>query len=338
MAEFKAQPVRYLYADIAGFTNDRPVEAQADLVKYLNIAVKEALGKCDLQESQRILLPTGDGICIAIYDESLPYDIHLRLAIALLSSVRCHNDNNTDPLREYHLRIGLNQNVDNLLNDINMRPNVAGSGINIAQRVMSQGDPDQIMVGQATYEVLHVREAYFVSFRKYNATSKHGFAFAAYQFIGEFKGLNASIPSAFAPKEKRMPKLTKHAAYYIACAYKEKEFLHSLRSRTAFRYPAVVWLYLRAQDFFERANTPSHKMYTPKSKKLDESSEEQFSYYEQQDFSVTYELAEFIGSIVLKDCDECFDDDDKIFVSRRGLERLEQEMPEIFVAICGLSA
>jgi class 3 adenylate cyclase len=338
MAEFKSQPVRYLFADIAEFTKDRPVEAQADLVKCLNIAVKEALGKCDLQESQIILLPTGDGICIAITDESLPYDIHLRLAIALLSSVRCHNDNNTDPSREYHLRIGLNQNVDILLTDINMRPNVAGSGINIAQRVMSQADPDQVMVGQAAYEVLHVREAYFASFRKYNTSSKHGLAFSAYQFVGEFEGLNSSIPSAFAPKERRLPKLTKHAAYYIACAYKEKDFLHSLRSRTAFEYPAVVWLYLRAQDFLGRANNPSHKIYTPKGRKSNESSEEQFSFYDQQDFWVTCELAEFIGSIVLKDYAECFDDEDKIFVSSRGLERLQQEMPEIFAAICELPA
>ena len=156
-----------------------------------------------------------------------------------------------------------------------------------------------------------------------------------YQYIGEFEGLNASIPSAFAPKERRLPKLTKQAAYYIAYAYKEKEFLHSLRSRTAFEYPAVVWLYLRAQDFLERANTPSHKMFTPKGRKLDESSEEQFSFYDQQDFWVTCELAEFIGSIVLKDCDGCFDDDEKLFVSSRGLERLQEEMPEIFDTVCG---
>src|SRR5207247_1118195 len=111
----------------------------------------------------RILLPTGDGMCIALIATYLPYDIHLTLAVEILSALERRNTEITDPMRRFEVRIGLGENVDNLVTDANGHPNVAGYGINTSQRVMSLADGNQILVSRTVFETLRGRERYMNS-------------------------------------------------------------------------------------------------------------------------------------------------------------------------------
>jgi hypothetical protein len=54
---------KYVFLDIVGFTRNRTVEAQADIVKQLNAIVIEAVKESGSPRDKFIFIPTGDGIC-----------------------------------------------------------------------------------------------------------------------------------------------------------------------------------------------------------------------------------------------------------------------------------
>lgn len=136
-AEAVTVDAKYVFADVVGFTRGRSVEAQSDIVGYLNGVVRHALLGNGVPEGKCILLPTGDGLCVALLPyEGSPYDVHVRVALSLLRGAHEHNEDTKDEMRRFEVRIGLNANTDNLVTDINGNRNVAGAGINMAQRVM----------------------------------------------------------------------------------------------------------------------------------------------------------------------------------------------------------
>lgn len=92
MAETNIVDVKYIFLDVVGFTRGRSVEAQADIVETLNEIVGSLLHEFDLPSDERILLPTGDGICIAILKRDL-YDLHIRFALNILEKLYINNIN-----------------------------------------------------------------------------------------------------------------------------------------------------------------------------------------------------------------------------------------------------
>lgn len=192
-------PIKYVYLDVEGFTNERSVEAQADIVDVLNGVVLGALDDLKIISDSRILLPTGDGICIALLGAANDLHLHLRLALRILTRLHAYNAGQPSEQRRFRLRIGINQNIDNLVTDINGRPNVAGAGVNVAQRIMSVADGNQIMVAATVFDNLRYRERYTSDFREYKATVKHAVQLAVYQYIGTSEGLDTQVPRAFSP-------------------------------------------------------------------------------------------------------------------------------------------
>lgn len=79
---------RYVFLDVAGFTLNRSVEAQASIVGTLNRIVRQTLRELGIKN--RILLPTGDGMCIAI-DAPSDIDVHIRTALKILEHLNKYN-------------------------------------------------------------------------------------------------------------------------------------------------------------------------------------------------------------------------------------------------------
>jgi hypothetical protein len=145
-----------------------------------------------------VLLPTGDGICIAFTNLVEPYDIHLRSALSILRRVSEANKVAEKENQRFNVRIGINENNDTRIVDINKRQNIAGSGINLAQRIMNIGDGGNILVGQTVYEKLVQREKYHDSFHKYYAQIKHSESLIVYQYLNKkYAYLNCESPSIF---------------------------------------------------------------------------------------------------------------------------------------------
>ena len=326
--------VQYVFLDIVNFTKQRSVEAQSDIIDALNAIVREAIKDAEVPRGRQILLPTGDGMAICLLDVR-DLDAHMRVALSVLRRISAYRSSTPDAARRFRVRIGVNENVDNVVLDINRRRNVAGAGISIAQRIMSNADADQILISQSVYDVLRQREVYMSAFRSFTAKDKHGASIPVYQLLVEGEpGLNAGIPSAFAPKEARRPRLDKFTAYYIAHASTNAEFLLSQKNDSLRKYASTVLLSFRAEDSVEAASAPEHE--SPSIVTWQASSatfEEQYRYYRELDFWVLCRLSELLEQTRLQRYEDCFEDGEigaaYAFVTPAAIQRLVEEQPQV---------
>ncbi len=247
MVEGTTVNAKYVFLDVVQFTQ-RTVEAQSDVIKKLNEIVLTAIRRNNIKRNKRILLSTGDGICIVI-KENLVYDIDMLIALDILQQIDNHNRATKDAMRIFGVRIGINENTDNLIVDINGKENIAGSGINFANRIMNQSSVSQILISGTVHERLKQREKYKGLFKDYIATIKHGHRITVYQYIKSgLPGLNVDTPEAFLYKPPSY-KLTKKIAYYFAHALKNKAFLVQKTGKSADDYyVSVPMLWFLAED------------------------------------------------------------------------------------------
>ena len=124
-----------LFTDIVGYSK-QPIDQQSELLKELNQVVRgteqfraaEAAGKL-------VRLPTGDGMALAFFTSP---DAPVRCALEIAEALKSRP--------KIQLRMGVDSGPVDLIVDVNDRPNVAGAGINMAQRVMDCGDAGHILL------------------------------------------------------------------------------------------------------------------------------------------------------------------------------------------------
>jgi len=324
---------KYVFLDVVGFTRNRSVEAQSYLVESLNHIVNNALDEVAIPRSSILFIPTGDGICIAILDTLKPINIHLVLALSILKHIGLHNKQISDQQRQFLVRIGINENVDNYITDINGNQNVAGAGINYAARIMDSAEASQIFVGTTTYETLRHREQYLGAFRPIQRQIKHNLTLNMYQFIdSKNEGLNIQLPSYLqqAPPEK----LPRRIAYYLAYSAKNKQSLLRKKENTCFTSASTILLWFLAHDLEEvedAGDLGTPFIWTYKHNKS--TFPEQLEYYmESLDFVVSLELANSIHNFHLYKYYDLFARppyDGNVFVSEKGLLTLKSDWPEV---------
>jgi class 3 adenylate cyclase len=280
LAEVQTVDAKYVFLDVVGFTRGRSVEAQSDIVETLNEIVDTLLHEYGLSPNERILLPTGDGICVAILKRD-PYDLHVQLALSILEGLRKHNINTEDEKRQFQVRIGINFNTDNLVTDINGNQNVAGAGINGAQRVMDSADGNQILVSHAVHETLRHRERYMEAFRSYMARTKHDERVPVHQLlIKDAPGLNLDEPQAFVIQKKKQPKLTEYVAYYLAHAVANHRVLLENKDTIYSDEAVVTLLHFLAKDSEKQSSTTELETFYPETYKAGSATFwEQYEYY-----------------------------------------------------------
>jgi len=284
--------VKYVFLDVVKFTEGRSVEAQSDIVASINWIVGVAVKAFAVPEDQLIFLPTGDGLCVALINVDEPFDVHLGVATEILRLLAALNEGQKDVNRKFDVRIGVNANLDNLVEDINGRRNIAGAGINLAARIMSVADGNQILVGQSVYDVLSYREKYMKLFRSYVATVKHNVKIPVHQLISGLPGLNAKPPTIFAPKPIVEKKFERVVGYYIALAFRFREFLPASDAMGS-----LLWLWYTANDL--EGNEHEYLDSKPSSKTYGASQgipiDKQIAYYCSLEFNVKWDLGEFIA-------------------------------------------
>ena len=126
-----------LFTDIVGYSK-QPIDQQSELLGQLNQIVRATEQfKAAEAVDKLVRLPTGDGMALAFFTSvDAPVRCALEIAEALKSYPRIE------------LRMGVDSGpVDQIL-DVNDRPNVAGAGINMAQRVMDCGDAGHILLSR----------------------------------------------------------------------------------------------------------------------------------------------------------------------------------------------
>lgn len=362
--EVRTVPAKHIFLDVVDFSRDRSVEAQSYIVAFLNRIVLLSLKKHNIADKDRLLLPTGDGMCISLLNVVEPYDIHLRLALSIhkyidrfqgggvdeISEERADAEKPTRVLvdtseeylsqirmREFRVRIGIDANLDNLVIDINGGANIAGAGINMAQRIMDLADGGQILLSQSVVNELRQREQYMRSFAELpSKTVKHGTVIKPFQYVGKgHEGLNTEYPSEFPVSMPQPPKqLTTIAAYYFAHSIRHKAFLIERYPGTG-DYAAEAFLWLLAKDSVENSEAVTdHQKARYQEYRIKKTIEELYKEMEAMSSTILQIVHESLSSKVLSDYSQYFEGYYEFrFLTSEGVEKLKQERPDIWAEI-----
>ena len=132
-----------LFIDIVGYSK-LLINEQTELVRALNEAVRGTEQvRLSEKDSNLVRLPTGDGMALVF--RTTP-EAAARSALEVSQALKSHP--------EVKVRMGIHSGPVNEVTDVNGRANIAGAGINIAQRVMDCGDEGHILLSKRVAEDL----------------------------------------------------------------------------------------------------------------------------------------------------------------------------------------
>ena len=124
-----------LFVDIVGYSKLLTNE-QRERLQELNRIVRETEQFRAAEANDKLVrIPTGDGMVLAFFTSP---DAPARCAIAIDRALRKRSD--------LPLRMGIHSGPVDLVEDVNDKPNLAGAGVNVAQRVMDCGDAGHILL------------------------------------------------------------------------------------------------------------------------------------------------------------------------------------------------
>ncbi len=209
------------FIDIVEYSK-KSVAEQMRAKEQFNLMLAQALA--DVPSKDRIILDTGDGAAISFLGD--PED-GLFLGLALRDALAERSD---ESLR---LRIGINLGPVRLVKDINGQPNIIGDGINVAQRVMSFAEINQVLASRSYYEVVSALSPDYAHLFNFEGarTDKHVREHEVYALGRE-------------PAPPRPPRRKPGAAAVHATAIMEKivHAAHTTRAQVMRRPPLVTGL------------------------------------------------------------------------------------------------
>ncbi len=137
-----------LFMDVVGYSK-LLLDEQREQQQHLTEIVLNTEQVCAAEAADKLIrLPVGDGMALVFFSSP---EAPVRCAIEI-----------SERLKQYpqlKLRMGIHSGPVNEVRDVNDRANVAGAGINIAQRVMDCGDAGHILLSKRVAEDLaHSRQ------------------------------------------------------------------------------------------------------------------------------------------------------------------------------------
>src|SRR5437588_2271983 len=162
--DLRLEIAHVLFIDIVGYSKLLHNQ-QSEVLRELNEVVRgtEQFRAAD-SAATLLRLPTGDGMAL-IFRESP--EVPAQCALEIAQALKRH--------RQLQVRMGIHSGPVNEVTDVNERANIAGAGINIAQRVMDCGDAGHILLSKRVAHDLESHERW----RPYlhdlgEVTVKHG--------------------------------------------------------------------------------------------------------------------------------------------------------------------
>ena len=177
-----------LFMDIVGYSKQMIDQQSACMKTLQNVVGKtEDFGRAQ-RTQQLIRLPTGDGIALVFFgDPEAPVRCALEISKALKECP------------EIELRMGIHSGLVHRMADINTNMNVAGGGINIAQRVMDCGDAGHILVSKRVADDLGQLARWSPLLHDLGeAEVKHGVRVHLYNLYSDELG-NPEVPAKLKP-------------------------------------------------------------------------------------------------------------------------------------------
>ena len=142
-APHELEMAHILFLDIVGYSR-LPMEQQEESLRQLQEVVRQNAEFVRAQSAQELIsLPTGDGIALVFFRHP---EAPVRCAIEISRTLGA--------FPQLKLRMGIHTGPVKRVEDINANRNVAGGGINMAQRIMDCGDSGHILVSSSVADVL----------------------------------------------------------------------------------------------------------------------------------------------------------------------------------------
>ncbi|HTZ94789.1 MAG TPA: protein kinase [Terriglobales bacterium] len=172
-----------LFTDIVAYSQ-LPMDTQEQVLTQLQGLVRSTVEFSRAQSGgQLISLPTGDGMALVFFGDA---EAPARCALELSRALRLQSG--------IQLRMGIHTGPVYRVADINANRNVAGGGINMAQRVMDCGDAGHILVSGAVADVLGQVSTWRQALHDLGeAEVKHGVRVRIYNLYTDEVG-NSSLP------------------------------------------------------------------------------------------------------------------------------------------------
>src|SRR6266404_621623 len=141
--KFHLETAHILFLDVVGYSK-LLVSEQRDVVQRLNDIVRNTPQVVKSEATGKLIrIPSGDGMALVFF-QTPEQPVHCAMEISRALKSQPH----------IRLRMGVHSGPVDQIKDVNDRDNVAGAGINIAQRVMDCGDAGHILLSKRVAEDL----------------------------------------------------------------------------------------------------------------------------------------------------------------------------------------
>src|SRR5215813_3371030 len=136
-ADVKFENGHVLFIDIVGYSK-LLIDQQSEVQRQLSEIVRDTEQFRAAKKSGKLIrLPRGDGIALVFFNT---VEAPVRCALEVSKPLLGHP--------ELKVRMGVHSGPINRVRDVDDRPDVAGAGINMAQRVMDCGDAGHILLSK----------------------------------------------------------------------------------------------------------------------------------------------------------------------------------------------
>jgi TolB-like protein/class 3 adenylate cyclase/Tfp pilus assembly protein PilF len=194
--EIALEIAHVLFIDIVGYSK-LSINEQHAVVEELNQIVRASEQFRRAEAASRLLkIPTGDGMALVFYTSpEAPAQCAIEISRALKEHPRLQ------------LRMGIHSGPVSGVVDVNERANLAGAGINVAQRVMKCGDAGHILLSKHVAEDLEEYEQWRPLLHELGSCEvKHGVRVSVVNLYDDQFG-NAKLPRKFETVQKRRTRL-----------------------------------------------------------------------------------------------------------------------------------
>src|SRR5437667_8857938 len=194
--EIQLEIAHVLFIDIVGYSK-LSINEQHASVDELNQIVRASQQFQRAEAANRLLkIPTGDGMALVFYTSpEAPAQCAVEISRALKEHPRLQ------------LRMGIHSGPVGGVVDVNERANLAGAGLNMAQRVMDCGDAGHILLSKHVAEDLEEYEKWRPLLHDLGSCEvKHGVCVSVVNLYDDQFG-NAKLPHRFETLHKRRARL-----------------------------------------------------------------------------------------------------------------------------------
>ena len=181
-----------LFIDVVGYSK-LSIDEQHAAIEELNEIVRASEQVQRAEAASRLLkVPAGDGMALVFYTSP---EAPAQCAVEIGQALKDHP--------RLQLRMGIHSGPVSGVVDVTGRANVAGAGINIAQRVMDCGDGGHILLSKRVGEDLGEYERWRPLLHDLGSCQvKHGVRLAVVNLHGDHVG-NPRLPNKFQALKKR---------------------------------------------------------------------------------------------------------------------------------------